>query len=723
MRQERQERQKAPSAPPYAWAAAVFGFILALYVVTIAPTIQFWDTAEYVAAAYVLGIPHPPGNPLFVLLAHAWGMVPIVEHYALRVNLLAAVTSAAAAALLFLVAERFLSEVVAKRVPRLVTAFAGVLVGATSFTVWHQSVVNEKVYTVSLLSIALVLWLVVRWGDEPAGGHRDRRLVLVAYLLALTTTNHLMGLLVLPAVGVYLAYTDPGVLGRWRMWVAVLAVAAVGISVSLVLPIRAGQFPPINEGEPACESVLSAGQAVYTLGATGCEALADVLSREQYAKPPLSQRQADLGAQVANYLQYFTWQFAHDYSPPVRRALAALFGMLGLVGAVRHYRAERRGAVAMIALMATVTVLLVFYLNFRYGFSYRQGAELDREVRERDYFFIASFHLWGLWVALGLGAIVERLAGRFRTPDETPRWALGLPVLLIALVPAWGNRLSAPRSGEWFPRDFAWDLLQSVEPYGILVTMGDNDTFPLWYMQEVEGVRKDVTLVNLSLGGTLWHIRQVKRRPQAPFDSARAIPLYQERTWPVPQEPVLEMSFDQINALPGAVALGDRRVFRADGIRTVIRSNAIDRPTLAVLQLITDNVGERPIYFSRTVGGYADELGFTPYLVGHGLARKLMSDSIAGTDQIVHIRGQGWVDVDRTARLLFDVYHTDSVARERPRGWIDVPSENILTLYGVVYNGYARWAANATDSTKVERAQQAAMLSERILRQTSFFRP
>ena len=75
------------------------------------------------------------------------------------------------------------------------------LVGATSWTVWNQSTVNEKVYTVSLLSIALVMWLVVRWGDDEPGSHRDRWLVLIAYVLALTSTNHLMGVLACPRCG------------------------------------------------------------------------------------------------------------------------------------------------------------------------------------------------------------------------------------------------------------------------------------------------------------------------------------------------------------------------------------------------------------------------------------------------------------------------------------------------------------------------------------------
>ena len=85
--------------------------------------------------------------------------------------------------------------------PATAAAFAGVLVGATSWTVWNQSTVNEKVYTVSLLSIALVMWLVVHWGDDEPGPHRDRWLVLIAYVLALTSTNHLMGVLAGPGAG------------------------------------------------------------------------------------------------------------------------------------------------------------------------------------------------------------------------------------------------------------------------------------------------------------------------------------------------------------------------------------------------------------------------------------------------------------------------------------------------------------------------------------------
>src|SRR5205823_8752319 len=90
------------------------------------------------------------------------------------------------------------------RLPRRLAAVAGALAAATAFTVWNQSVVNEKVYTLSLLSIALVLWLIVRWDDQPPGEGHDHHLLMIVYLLALTSTNHMMGVLVGPVVMVLL---------------------------------------------------------------------------------------------------------------------------------------------------------------------------------------------------------------------------------------------------------------------------------------------------------------------------------------------------------------------------------------------------------------------------------------------------------------------------------------------------------------------------------------
>src|SRR5216110_3076596 len=186
--------------PPYLMAGLVAAGALLLYIATLAPTTQFWDTSEYIAAAYSVALQHPPGNPLFTILAHVWGLLPLAAGYAMRINLLAGVTSAVAAGCGFLVGERWMRAWVPAVWPRRLAALAGAICSATAFTVWNQSVVNEKVYTLSLLSIALILWLIVRWDDQPAGEAHDHHLLLIIYLLALTATNHMMGVLVGPVV-------------------------------------------------------------------------------------------------------------------------------------------------------------------------------------------------------------------------------------------------------------------------------------------------------------------------------------------------------------------------------------------------------------------------------------------------------------------------------------------------------------------------------------------
>ena len=102
-------------------------------------------------------------------------------------------------------------------------------------------------------------------------------------------------------------------------------------------------------------------------------------------------------------------------------------------------------------------------------------------------------------------------------------------MLALAFVPLFLTWEAASRAGETETRDFAHDLLNSVEPYGILVTVGDNDTFPLWYAQEVEGIRRDVVVANTSLLNTDWYVRQIAKRPVYEYDVERGPEIYKGR--------------------------------------------------------------------------------------------------------------------------------------------------------------------------------------------------
>src|SRR5690606_24561345 len=188
--------------PPYLAAGIAALAVWILYVVTLAPTTWFWDTSEYIATAHILGIPHPPGNPLFVVLARAWELLlaPTGLSVAVRINLFSATMSALAHGFWFLVAHRILSfyrphgdsgEAWSRWFP-LVGAGAAVALSATAFTVWNQSNVNEKVYTVSLFTIALLSWLAFRWRDNLGKGKDDNLILLMIFILALSVGNHLI---------------------------------------------------------------------------------------------------------------------------------------------------------------------------------------------------------------------------------------------------------------------------------------------------------------------------------------------------------------------------------------------------------------------------------------------------------------------------------------------------------------------------------------------------
>ncbi|HEX2716556.1 MAG TPA: DUF2723 domain-containing protein, partial [Gemmatimonadaceae bacterium] len=239
----------AEARPSYLVAAGVAAVILALYVATLAPTTQMWDTSEYITAAYVLGIPHPPGNPFFALIGHVFSRLPIAPTVAQRVNLLAAVCSALSAGAWFLIAERVLTTLLPRPALRRIGAALAALLAATVFTVWNQSVVNEKVYTVSLLFFAAVSWLMVRWSDADESASSDRLLVLVAYLLGLGYANHPAGLLVAPAVGLAILARRWTTLLRWRLLLTGALAFGLGLTPFAVMPIRAAHAPAMNQGE------------------------------------------------------------------------------------------------------------------------------------------------------------------------------------------------------------------------------------------------------------------------------------------------------------------------------------------------------------------------------------------------------------------------------------------------------------------------------------------
>jgi transmembrane protein TMEM260 (protein O-mannosyltransferase) len=680
--------------PSYRAAAIASLGVLALYLLTLGPSTAMWDTSEYIVAAYVMGLPHPPGNPFFVLLGRVFTILPFGAGPAERVNVLAALCSAASAGMWFLVTEHVLARWVTARWLRIAGASIAVLVGATAFTVWSQSVVNEKVYTIALFGVALISWLTVRWSDRPDGPRADRILVLIAYLLGLGYANHMAGFIAAPAVGLAVLVRRPRTVLRWRLLLACVGALTLGLTPFATQPIRSAYFPAMNEGEPTgCRTEFHWS---CTFSAPTWDAFKYNFNREQFGKPDITQRQAPIAAQVGMWWTYFRWQWfrdAYDQMGATQAVLAALFLVLGLFGGWTHWKRDRQSFWFFGPLMLTLTLLLIVYLNFKYGYSQETqlGDTVQREVRERDYFYLWSFSAWSVWAALGLLFVWESVAALLGTEAvrvgketaELPRsrsWALASPILGVALIPLFANWQYATRRGDTTTRDFAHDMLNSVEPYGVLVTMGDNDTFPLWYAQNVEGIRKDVVIAITSLMNTDWYVRQLIRAPIPDYDAAKGPEMYRGKVWPKPTTPPLKLTLDEADALPLQFPVRDTTLFEGPGdIRAKLGPQILDKATIAVLRMIKDSP-ERPMYFGITTGNYAEGLGLGPWLLRQGLARKLVHQMPTVSRDTLLVAGEGFVDVARTR----DLWLKDSLGPQaiiRKNGWPDRASLNVPVDY------------------------------------------
>ncbi|HEX5869573.1 MAG TPA: DUF2723 domain-containing protein, partial [Longimicrobium sp.] len=591
----------AAHRPPYLWALASAVALFTLYAITLAPSTAFWDTSEYIATAHILGIPHPPGNPLFVLLARAWELLlsPLGLPVAVRINLFSAFMSAGSAFFWYLVVHRILVAFTENELVRRVGALASVWVAGTAFTVWNQSNVNEKVYTVTLFTIALMSWIAFLWRDhvEEHRGQKNRRwhddnaILLVVFVLALSVGNHLMAFLAAPALFVFLVLVKPRVLANARLYPLMAGVAVLGLCVQLYLPIRANQDPVINEAAPKCESITTAVLSSVTMGryAGDCPALASALRREQYQKPPMTQRQAPFPAQMANFFQYFDWQWSRSltgrdgYFGGARFPFTVLFLILGVWGAKEHYARDRKSFWYIAVLFFTLSFGLVYYMNFKYGYVQQQQMGYpDSEVRERDYFYVITFSVWGLWVGVGLTSLWLRLIQALG--NRRSMVLAASPVMALALIPLLTNWKYATREGDYAARDFAYNVLQSVEPYGVLITNGDNDTFPLWYLQEVEGIRRDVTVIVMSYFNTDWYVKQLRdiTTPcptanaaladptriicQRPFEPGKAPRIYGNPR--PPTRPILQLTDVQIGQITssGGIMSTDDMGFEARGM-------------------------------------------------------------------------------------------------------------------------------------------------------------
>ncbi|TAF73308.1 MAG: DUF2723 domain-containing protein [Bacteroidetes bacterium] len=386
------------------------------------------------------------------------------------------------------------------------------------------------------------------------------------------------------------------------------------------------------------------------------------------------------------YYRYFMWNFAgragdiqdSDYLRPweSKAGLPELLGnskarnnyffiplLLGLLGLVFQFGKNRKDFIVLGWLFLLTGIALVVYLN-----------PPPTEPRERDYIYVGSFYVFAIWIGLGVLALMEYLSAIIKNDKLKPIIAtsLGLLAPIVMCAQGWDDH---DRSGKFHSVDSAKNLLNSCAKNAILFTGGDNDTFPLWYVQEVEGFRTDVRVCNLSLLNTDWYISQMKMRA---YDSQPLpislefkdfiqgkndyIPFYENQagkggiSLPIylqliknndPAITVQSSSGGSIATLPAEVfvlpidtAKVRKMPFVSPEKANLIEpemvwrygKSAMEKATLIMLDMISTNNWERPIYYSSTLST-SNYVGLKEFMQMEGLAYRLMPYRTQGASQ------------------------------------------------------------------------------------------
>jgi len=330
--------------------------------------------------------------------------------------------------------------------------------------------------------------------------------------------------------------------------------------------------------------------------------------------------------------------------------------LLGLLGLIFHFTTDNK--------RATVILLLFFLCGIAIII---QGNSPPVEPRERDYVFAGSFWAFTIWIGLGVIALYDIFSTKLKGMQAAVL-ALALALVVPALMgfQGWDEH---DRSNRYAARDFAANYLNSCAPNSIIFTQGDNDTYPLWYAQEVEGIRRDVRVVNLSLLGVDWYINQLRRKvndaapvpmsmtPSKIRGTKRDVVYFQENTSIAPKGQhfelseilrfiaddsrqsklagsrdneldyyptrLLSMKVDKNKVLAHNAVTPEAQGQMVNELKWTLNKQSLYKNDLMVLDIIAANNWERPIYFAISVspGSY---LGLEKYFQLEGLAYRLV---------------------------------------------------------------------------------------------------
>ena len=855
---------------------------LILYILTMAPTTSFWDCGEFIATSYILGVPHPPGAPLYLLLGNIFSSIPIFSDIGARVNLISPITSALSVMFLYLIIV-YLIEEYRGRINNIYdsiiicgSAFTAAMTFAVTDSHWFNAV-EAEVYSLSTFFTSIVVWMILKWSRNGEKNWNIRYLLIIVYMLGLAIGVHLLNLLTLPFValiiyfkrfkfsfktflipilvtlltfimiyigvikgipdlmskigggmgfiillpmliilsigllilgeknkqfklpayiasalsfslliilifnnlfiqgiskistnlhtelisiqdsidqddkqihkltiqiesgGVYnqgnleqavnnliisrnnkvdefkvlydkyvlfekekksLSFTDllswqpkfnifiilillglvlfalyrsynsdSNISGHLMKFVfASTMLILIGYSTYILIFIRAGQYPRINENTP---DNIDRALSYMNRDQYGDWEILDwkaTLSRPEntnWKRYTLDRNNPSFAEQMnffinyqvnEMYLRYFAWQFIGrgdkeefpwyiedlkgnlvgnqklDGIDMFRYGLPLAF-LLGMLGLFAHFRHDWRRALAVLSLFLATGLLIIIYLN-----------QYDPQPRERDYSFVGSFFTFSIWIGIGLSTLQHRIRN-FIENNNISLFILAsvmttififMPIKMLAT-----DYFEHNRKDNYVAWDYGYNLLNSCEPNGIIFTNGDNDTFPLWYLQEVENLRKDVKVVNLSLLNTPWYIDQLmEQEPKLNFDFSNesfSEDIYLLDPWYATESAfnLCSKEFDENpwNNLECDLQVEDRTL--SFNIKPTLIGRLLRVQDYMILKIIHDIGYDRPIYFAATVATN-NQLGLERYLVMEGMTYRLSKNVNKNVDYVIN---------------------------------------------------------------------------------------
>ncbi|MEK9149890.1 MAG: DUF2723 domain-containing protein [Candidatus Desantisbacteria bacterium] len=478
----------------YACGLLVLFVSFGVYLWTLMPTVGLYDGADMTAAAWVLGIPHPPGYPFYSLLGKVWMTILPIGNLAMRLNMLAALSGALIAFFSYFITLKIIGTQSA--IARIIPSVSSALTLAFTVTIWQQATFAGQ-YLFNLAFASLVIFIVIKWGKLSS----RKYLYLLAFLLGLSLGHHRQTLFLLPGTFFFiliiswknrirekiklpkekwaklvfplyskilfiirLPYTlrlTPSTL------IIMLLLFLLPISIYLYLPISAASSPPINWSNP------------NTL-----TRFLETINGERYsflfAKIGALERILEAIKQTRSF---FICQFT--FYP-------LLFGLLGIV-----VMAIRR--VSCFLLLA-----IIFLTDILVSVSYRHPSiEL--------YYMIPSL-IGSIWIGFGIWGIICALSKNLRL--------LGIIFLLIPLFPALSNYKINNRSRYYFTYDYALNTIKPLRENAVLILTGsDLEVFNIWYFRYVERLREDVVLVEPHNFHFEWAVANFKKaHPDIPFE-------------------------------------------------------------------------------------------------------------------------------------------------------------------------------------------------------------